>query len=73
MKQHFDIKSFAEAVKMKRVMKLKTGVRQVGKQIGISAATVSRIERELMPDMNSFVLTCNWLKTPVTKFFKTKK
>lgn len=38
------------------------GVRAVAKQIGISAATLSRVERGYMPDLETFGKICSWLK-----------
>lgn len=38
------------------------GVRQVAKEIDISAATLSRVERGYMPDLETFGKICRWLK-----------
>ena len=38
------------------------GVREVAQDIGISAATLSRVERGLMPDLETFGKISRWLK-----------
>jgi len=38
------------------------GVREVAKEIEISAATLSRVERGYMPDLETFGKICRWLK-----------
>jgi transcriptional regulator with XRE-family HTH domain len=37
------------------------GVREVAHEIGISAATLSRMERGHVPDLNTFGKVCRWL------------
>jgi transcriptional regulator with XRE-family HTH domain len=37
------------------------GVRAAAKQIGISAATLSRVENGYLPDLQNFRLICKWL------------
>lgn len=38
------------------------GVRAVAKEIGISHATLSRVERGYMPDLETFSKICKWLE-----------
>lgn len=38
------------------------GVREVSKEIGVSPATLSRVERGFMPDLETFGRICRWLK-----------
>ena len=38
------------------------GVREVSSEIGISAATLSRVERGNLPDLDTFAKICRWLK-----------
>ena len=38
------------------------GVREVAREIDISAATLSRVERGYMPDLETFGKICRWLK-----------
>ena len=42
----------------------KIGVRTAAKEIGISAATVSRVERFHKPDLNTFLRLCIWMGVP---------
>jgi transcriptional regulator with XRE-family HTH domain len=37
------------------------GVRAAAKEIGISAATLSRVERGFLPDLETFRKICQWL------------
>ena len=37
------------------------GIREVAKEIGISHATLSRVERGYLPDLETFRTTCEWL------------
>lgn len=37
------------------------GIREVAKEIGISHATLSRVERGLLPDLDTFGKICKWL------------
>lgn len=47
----------------------KLGVREAGKSIGVSAATVSRIMRGGMPDVVTLGKFCSWLEMDVNYFF----
>ena len=38
------------------------GVREVSAEIGISPATLSRVERGNLPDLDTFAKICLWLK-----------
>jgi DNA-binding Xre family transcriptional regulator len=39
----------------------KTGIRDAAKQVGVSAATLSRIEAGKLPDLDTFSKLCKWL------------
>lgn len=43
-------------------------VREAAKQIGISAATLSRCENENTPTLISYINICAWLKVNINKF-----
>jgi transcriptional regulator with XRE-family HTH domain len=58
----FDHDKFSKAIRAKRVVELNIDMRQAAKLIGISASTLSRVERSGMPDIITFGLICNWLK-----------
>lgn len=38
------------------------GIRETAKEIGISPATLSRVERGNMPDLQTFKRICDWLE-----------
>jgi transcriptional regulator with XRE-family HTH domain len=38
------------------------GIREVAKEIGVSPATLSRVERGHLPDLETFAKICKWLK-----------
>ena len=38
------------------------GIRQIAGEIGISPATLSRVERGKMPDLETFGKICKWLR-----------
>lgn len=38
------------------------GIREVAKEIGVSPATLSRVERGHLPDLETFGKICKWLK-----------
>lgn len=38
------------------------GIREVAEEIGISAATLSRVERGKLPDLITFQKICKWLR-----------
>jgi len=56
----------AGMLKSKRASK---GLRAVAEEIGnVSAATLSRIEQGKIPDVDTFINICNWLKVPTDTF-----
>lgn len=58
----------AKAIKYKRVIELNIDMREAAKLIGVSASTISRVERGGMPDMITFGLVCEWLKKDLKVF-----
>lgn len=65
----FDRTAFAEALLTKRVVKLKIGVREAAKEIGISPATLSRCENGKEPDVYTYFYCCRWLEMSMQTFF----
>ena len=57
VKQNIEI--FGRKVEQSRA---KRGVREVATEIGVSPATLSRVERGFMPDLETFGKICRWLK-----------
>jgi transcriptional regulator with XRE-family HTH domain len=48
------------------------GIREVAKEIGISPATLSRIERGHLPDIETFRKVCKWLNIDPSKILGVK-
>ncbi len=48
------------------------GIREVASEIGVSAATLSRVERGFMPDIDTFRKICDWLKVDPGEILGTK-
>tara|TARA_R110002110_G_scaffold98025_2_gene251295 strand:- start:632 stop:967 length:336 start_codon:yes stop_codon:yes gene_type:complete len=45
-----------------------SGVRAAAKEIGVSPATLSRIENGQLPDLSTFALICKWLGEDPAEF-----
>lgn len=66
MSIQLDTEKLARMVKSKRG---DTGLRMAAQEIGdVSASTLSRIEQGSIPDVNTFLLLCNWLGVPTDTF-----
>lgn len=48
-----------ERIKQKRGLK---GIREIAARIGISSATLSRVERGYLPDLETFQKICQWVE-----------
>lgn len=53
-----NIELLAESILRKRSIK---GVREAAKEIGVSSATLSRVENNKVPDLATFGKICAWL------------
>lgn len=60
-----DIEKFGEMVVRRRGT---LGVRAAAKEIGVSPATLSRIENGHVPDLVTFAAICKWLGEEPAKF-----
>lgn len=50
------------------------GLREIAKEIGdVSPSTLSRVENGKMPDMETFLLLCDWLEVPPAALIKRKE
>jgi len=49
------------------------GVRATAEEIGISPATLSRIENGNMPDLETFAKICDWLNVDPSDYLGTKR
>ncbi len=65
-----DIEMLADLVRSKRGRR---GLREVSPMIGISPATISRIERKVIPDMATFLAICDWLEIHPNQFITNTK
>lgn len=64
----FDVEKLAQAITEKRG---KTGLRDVAKVTGVSAATLSRIGSGETPNLEHAVAICEWLGRPLDDFVTT--
>lgn len=71
MKQ-YDGKKLSKEVRTKRIIELKQGVRAAAKEIGTSPATLSRLENERLPDVNTLYAISKWLGKPMEHFYTSK-
>jgi transcriptional regulator with XRE-family HTH domain len=56
----FNVDSFSSRLLMKRVVKKRISMREAAEQIGISAATLSRLENKNIPDVYTYYACCKW-------------
>ncbi len=45
--------------------------RQLAKELGVSASTVSRMANGLRPDLSAFAAMTSWLRMPAEAFYRT--
>ncbi|MEH2330108.1 helix-turn-helix domain-containing protein [Nostoc sp.] len=68
MGYNLDTVLLAAMVKTKRGRK---GLRDTAKEIGnVSSSTLSRVENGKMPDMETFLVLCDWLQVSPAELFK---
>lgn len=60
-----DLKQFGRLVLGKRAQR---GVRSVASDIGVSHATLARVENGFMPDLETFAKICRWLGVDPREF-----
>jgi len=66
-----DSKTLSEMITVKRG---RNGLRVAAKEIGnISASSLSRIEHDKLPDLNSYIQICNWLGVSADTFILPNK
>jgi transcriptional regulator with XRE-family HTH domain len=71
MQSTLNTEKFSSAIKSKRGKK---GLRETAAEIGgVSAATLSRIEQGNLPDVETFIKICKWLKVSTDSFILGKK
>lgn len=68
MGTYLDVKKLASLVRKKRGSR---GLRATSKDIGsVSPSTLSRVESEKTPDMETFTALCDWLEIPPSELFR---
>lgn len=66
MATQIDLAKFIAMLKTKRGER---GLREVAQEIGeISASTLSRLENGKIPDMDTFLRVCDWMKIDPSQF-----
>lgn len=66
----FKADKFRKDIILKRSLSNRMGMRECASEIGISAATLSRIERGKMPDLMTYAKVCKWLNQNLNKYIK---
>jgi len=71
MPNRLDSERLATMVRTKRATR---GLREVAVEIGdVSPSTLSRVENGRAPDMETFLLLCDWLRVPPAEFFSSEQ
>lgn len=73
MNQVLNFKTFSKAIRQKRIIELRIGVREAAKEIGVSFPTLSRCENEKMPELIVYANICKWLGVSMNKFIITSR
>ena len=69
----FDTQKFRKDLLTKRISE-GLDLRNCGIQVGVSASTLSRIERgAFMPDLLTLMACCDWLNKKPGAYFKSEK
>jgi transcriptional regulator with XRE-family HTH domain len=69
----FDINKLALHLFDKRRIFKNLSLRDAANQIGVSYATLSRVENKKIPDIETFAKICVWLDKPVQDYFRIKE
>lgn len=77
MRTTVDIQALADAMFQRRNQGARRyptiSLRCVADEIGVSAATISRIERGKTPDLETYAKICTWLGVPLDRFVIVEK
>jgi len=66
VKSRLDVKRLGTMVRVKRGNR---SLRDLAAELGrVSASTLSRVERGKVPDVETFLLLCDWLEVPPATF-----
>jgi len=67
MTSYLDTEKFSTLVQRKRGNR---GLREIASITGVSASTISRVERKQIPDLETFLVLCDWLEILPTELIK---
>ena len=65
----FNTKEFKKDLITKRCLDLEISLDKASKEIGISKATLNRLEHSKLPDIETFFKVCKWLGTSPNKYY----
>jgi transcriptional regulator with XRE-family HTH domain len=66
----YDSESLKKDLRLKRIIELELNMDECSKNIGISKATLSRIENGSMPDLLTFLKIVKWLEKDIREYVK---
>jgi transcriptional regulator with XRE-family HTH domain len=66
----YDSESLKKDLRLKRIIELELNMDECSKNIGISKATLSRIENGSMPDLLTFLKIVKWLEKDIKEYVK---
>jgi hypothetical protein len=66
----YDSESLKKDLRLKRIIELELSMDVACKEIGISKATLSRVENGSMPDLLTFFKIVKWLGTDIKEYIK---
>ena len=66
----YDSESLKKDLRLKRIIELELNMDECSKNIGISKATLSRIENGSMPDLLTFFKIVKWLEKDIKEYVK---
>ena len=69
----FDFENFSKDLVTKRMVFNRMTLDAASKQIDISKATLSRLERKMTPDVITYAKCCQWLEVSLDAYIKNPK
>lgn len=69
----YDSESLKKDLRLKRIIELELSMDACAKQIGISKATLSRIENGSLPDLITYFKIIKWLNSDAKMYIKYGK
>jgi transcriptional regulator with XRE-family HTH domain len=69
----YDSESLKKDLRLKRIIELELSMDACAKQIGISKATLSRIENGSLPDLITYFKIVKWLNSDAKMYIKYGK